>query len=229
MIFTLISILVAPLALASEIPAWITKSQMMDSTYHFVVCSHEGLDPEDVKQVAESKCLASAAKLGGVTVKITQKTVQSLTGADASEVAEIQPLERVVNCEWTDRFLEKVGQGFRVWLRCRVNKSSLKSSSKRSAHDTPGSSSSIASSSPRRYQRGILTLTTVPQVDRVLVIGDGGERVIEVTSNVVRVELHEGDSKVVARKHKYRDASLELKSWKHGDSISQMLYLEQEI
>lgn len=72
-------------------------------------------------------------------------------------------------------------------------------------------------------------VTTVPQADRILVTGDAGERVIEVTSNVVRVELHEGDTKVVARKQKYKDAAFELNPWKHGDSLAQTLYLEQEM
>lgn len=202
----------------------------MDSTYHFVVCSYDGLDPEDVKQVAESKCLASAAKLGGVNVKITQKTVQSLTGADSSEVAEIQPLERNIKCEWTERFLEKVGQGYRVWLRCRVKKSSLiVPLNKTTSGSQIESSPNIPSVTTRKYQRGILMLTMVPQADRILVIGDAGERVVEVTSNVMRVELHEGDTKVLVKKQRFKEASFELKSWKHGDSMSQTLYLEQEM
>jgi hypothetical protein len=218
------------MAHAADLPNWVTKGPTMDSSYHYVVCSHDGLDPEDVKQLAESKCLASAAKLGGVTVKITQKTVQSLTGADASEVAEIQPLERNVNCEWTERYLEKVGQGFRVWLRCRVKKSSLLQSSNKPISGSPTESSPIMpSATTRKYQRGILMLTMVPQADRILVTGDAGERVIEVNSNVMRVELHEGDTKVSAKKQRYKEASFELKSWKHGDSISQTLYLEQEM
>ncbi len=202
----------------------------MDSTYHYVVCSHDGLDPEDVKQVAESKCLASAAKLGGVTVKITQKTVQSLTGADASEVAEIQPLERNISCEWTDRYLEKVGQGYRVWLRCRVKKTAVKvPSSSLSSGLSQGSIPSVPLSSSSAYKRGVLILTMVPQADRLLVIGSGGERVVEVSSNVVRVDLHEGDTQLIVRKQKYKDAAFELKPWKHGDSVAKTIYLEQEL
>ena len=228
--FTLISTLCLSSAVADELPSWVARGPTMDSIYHYVVCSHDGLDPEDVKQVAESKCLAGAAKLGGVTVKVNVKTVQSLTGADASEVAEIQPLTRNVKCEWTDRYLEKVGQGYRVWLRCRVKKSAVISVSEQLTSDlSDGSPSSVSKSTSSAYKRAILTITTVPQVDRILVTGDAGERVIEVTSNVTRVELHEGDTKVVARKHKYRDASFELKTWRHGDALAQTLYLEQEM
>jgi hypothetical protein len=201
---TLISLSLLPVALAAEFLDWISRGPVMDSSYYYVACSHDGLDPEDVKQVAESKCLASAAKLGGVTVKLNMKTVQSLTGADASEIAEIQPLTKNVKCEWTDRYLEKVGQGYRVWLRCRVRKSSIISTTDQS---NPGSSIGSSPDMPRSsssvYMRAILTITTVPQADRLIGIGDAGERVIEVTSNVVRVELHEGDIKVIARRQKY--------------------------
>ncbi|MBS1959968.1 MAG: hypothetical protein JST80_10880 [Bdellovibrionales bacterium] len=194
------------------------------------MCSHDGLDPEDVKQVAESKCLASAAKLGGVTVKVNQKTVQSLTGADASEVAEIQPLERQVKCEWTDRFLEKVGQGFRVWLRCRVKKSSVIQVSELLKPKEATESPLIdPSSSSRKYKRAILTLIMAPQADRVVIIGDGGERVIEVNSNTTKVELHEGDIKIRVRKHQYKDSEFELKPWKHGEAISKSIFLEKEL
>lgn len=229
----LISILISSFAsssLAAELPNWITHGATIDSSFHYVICSHDGLDPEDVKQIAESKCLASAAKLGGVVVKVNQKTVQSLTGADASEVTEIQPLEKQVKCEWTDRFLEKVGQGFRVWLQCRVKKTSIVKVSVPSKSKTtadPTLTNPISSS--RQYKRAILTLAMAPQADRIVVIGDAGERIIEVTSNLTNVELHEGDLKIRVKKHLYKDSEFTLKQWKHGDKISKSVFFEKEI
>jgi hypothetical protein len=228
--FILTSACLLTSAVAADLPKWATQGLTMDGTYHFVVCSADGLDPEDVKQVAESKCLASAAKLGGVTVKVNEKSVQSLTGADASEVAEILPLTKDVNCEWTDRYLERVGQGFRVWLRCRVKKSAIFPADQKSIDGRPiGKSPGAPNATLKKFKRAIMTVTTVPTVDRILVIGDGGERVIEVTSNVVRVELNEGDTRLVAKKQKYHDALFDLPRWKHGDSISKTIYMEQEL
>ena len=227
LIFTLINLISS--AWADSLPNWITHGQTMDSNYYYVVCSHDGLDPEEVKQIAESKCLASAAKLGGVTVKFNVKTVHILTGADASEVAEIQPLIQNVKCEWTERFLEKVGQGFRVWLQCKIKKSSTSTIKPSKLDDKTESSSINPSSSPLQYKRAILTLTTVPQADRIAIIGESGERIIEVTSNVTKIELHEGDTKIVARKQKYMDSNFDVSSWKHGDSMAQTLYLKQEM
>jgi hypothetical protein len=232
LIYILASFLTVPsLAATEQVPSWISLGPVTDNQYQYVICSHDGLDPEDVKQVAEAKCLASAAKLGGVTVLITQKTVQSLMGADSSEVAEIQPLKRDVKCDWTDRYLEKIGEGFRVWLRCRVSRQAL--TNKENVLGGPtvpaGSRSSASSSAAIKYKRGILSLTMVPQADRAIVIGKNGERVIEVASNVVTIELKEGDEYVVLRKHKYKDARQELKKWKHGDSLNHTVYLEQEM
>ncbi|MCX6123583.1 MAG: hypothetical protein NTV34_02360, partial [Proteobacteria bacterium] len=76
------SVTIHATALASSTPSWIRGGSLSDSAHSYLVCSHDGIDPEEVKQVAESKCLASAAKLGVVTVVIREKTVQSLTGAD---------------------------------------------------------------------------------------------------------------------------------------------------
>src|ERR1035437_6245907 len=122
----LISFLISRIVMAApEVPQWISSSKLSDTTYFYVICSHDGLDPEEVKQIAESKCLASAAKLGEVTLTVRQKTIQSLTGADSTEVAEIQPLTKNISCEWTDRYIEKIENGFRVWLRCRIPRKSV--------------------------------------------------------------------------------------------------------
>ena len=213
--------------MAADLPSWVTKGTLSDASYFYVVCSHDGIDPEDVRQVAENKCLASAAKLGGVTVTIQQKTVQSLTGADSSEVAEIEPLKKSVNCEWTDQFLEKIGSGFRVWLRCKVKRNSVTL-----VPTQPGTQElpdPLVSTRPPMYKRAILHLTTVPQADKILVGGQNGTRVLEVQSNVVSIELKEGDEYVLAKKQKYKDVRIDLKEWKHGDSFGQTLYLQPEM
>jgi hypothetical protein len=227
LIFILTSVLPLQLAQAAELPAWITGGATADSSYLYVVCSHDGLDPEDVRQVAESKCLASAAKLGGVTVTLHQKTVQSLTGADSSEVAEIEPLKKDIDCEWTNRFLERVGNGFRVWLRCRVKRGAVTFAPTHSGtQESPGP---LTSSRPSAYKRAVLNLTTVPEADRILVGGQNGVRVLEVQSNMTSIELKEGDEYIVAEKQKYKDSRFDLKEWKHGDSLGQTLYLQPEM
>jgi hypothetical protein len=195
------------------------------------VCSHDALDPEDARQVAEGKCLASAAKLGGVRVTLRQKTVQSLTGSDSSEIAEVEPMTREVKCEWTERFLEQVGQGYRVWLRCRVSNADVTKAA-RSAQSKGGETTESQPSKGEvrlPYKRGILVVTTVPQADRITVGGMNGERVVEVTSNVTRLELKEGDEWVSARKQKYREKREKLRDWKHGDSLSVTLWLNEEL
>lgn len=204
-------------------PSWITKGPVSDSTFHYIICSHDGIDPEEARQVAESKCLASAAKLGGVHVKLTQKTVQSLTGSDSSEVAEIQPLEANIKCDWTDRYLEKIKDGFRVWLRCKVPKTvTLKS--------LPESESkNIDSAKQTKYAEATLVLSTVPKVDRVIIIGDTGERVIEPSSNVVMTKITNLDHKIEVVKSGYKRATVLLPSpLNHGDKIQRDAILEKE-
>lgn len=222
--FLLISLLAGSSVASNSIPEWIQKGPLSDASHHYVVCSHDGLDPEDIRQVAESKCLASAAKLGGVVVSVREKTVQSLSGSDASEVAEIEPLKRDVKCTWTGRYLEKLPSGFRIWLRCRLSKASVTKAPTRSMD----SKDSLASKPPT-YKRATITITTVPKADKIIVHGLAGERVIDPTGNVTQIELKEGDEKIVARKQKYRDQERAIKLWKHGDSISETIYLEQEI
>lgn len=222
------SILISFLFIASAhadtgLPKWITEGKLSDPSHYFVICSHEGLDPEEVKQIAESKCLASAAKLGGATVTVRQKTVQSLTGSDSAEVAEIQPLTRVVDCVWTDRLMEKIQNGFRVWLRCQVDRSAVQ------VNKTESGIVQLKSKPPKKYKRGLLNLISVPVADRVLVLTNNGERiVIEVKSNVEKIEIHEEDISIIVRKQKYRDQKVELGEWSNGSLINKSVYLEKD-
>ncbi|MFP5492667.1 MAG: hypothetical protein ACLGG0_14275 [Bacteriovoracia bacterium] len=199
------------------------KGPVSDNSFHYVVCSHDGIDPEESRQIAESKCLVSAAKLGGVKVKITQKTVQSLTGSDSSEVAEIQPLEVNIKCEWTDRFLEKIKDGFRVWLRCKVAKSSLTTSilsTKNNDHATNKMANRVEAT---------LLISTVPKADRIIIVGEGGERVIEPISNVVTTMVSSYDYKIEVTKHGYKRAIIEIPTnLKHGEKIQRTAVLEKD-
>lgn len=206
-----------------DLPIWITKGPMSDSTFHYVLCSHDGIDPEEARQIAESKCLASAAKLGGVNVKLTHKTVQSLTGSDSSEVAEIQPIQINIKCEWIDRYLEKIKDGYRVWLRCKVSKKSLTS--------IPVKSNGTASIElkPTHYAEATLSLSTVPKADRVLIIGQNGERVLEPDSNLLTFKISNSDQKIEVSKIGYKRATILIPiKFKHGDLIEKEAVLEKE-
>lgn len=221
LIFLVSNALVAQ-ATSGDLPSWVIKGPMSDSSFHYVVCSHDGIDPEEARQISESKCLASAAKLGGVNVRLTQKTVQSLTGSDSSEVAEIQPLEVNIKCEWTERFFEKVKDGFRVWLRCKVAKESV-------SPKLPQSEIKNAKSERTcKHTEGTIILTTVPQADRVIVIGSSGERVLEPTSNVVGIFFSSTDQKIEIKKAGYKKAIVDLPVCiSHGSKIQKDIVLER--
>lgn len=222
LIFILTNLCVASLAYAETIPSWIIKGPVSDSTFHYVVCSHDGIDPEEARQIAESKCLVSAAKLRGVNVKVTQKTVQSLTGSDSSEVAEIQPLEAKIKCEWTDRFLENIKDGFRVWLRCKVLKSSI------SIQMPYPETKDAVEATPAKHVEATLILTTMPQADRITVIGFGGERVVEPISNVVNIKISNLDQKIEVSKVGYKKATTELpRDFSQGSRIQKDVVLDK--
>lgn len=207
---------------AEALPSWITRGPLSDGSFHYVVCSQDGIDPEEARQLAESKCLASAAKLGGVSVRLTQKTVQSLTGSDSSEVTEIQPLEAKIKCEWSDRFLEKIKDGFRVWLRCKIAKS-------KSVFSTPQSETKdqVEVVSVRRAEATLL-LSMVPKADRIIVSGVDGDRVVEPTTNTVSILISSSDQKVEIKKIGYKSTIIELpKVFLHGARIQRDVILER--
>lgn len=223
LLILIVTSLLSNLAYSEDLPNWITKGPVIDNTNYLVICSHDGIDPEEARQIAESKCLASAAKLGGVNVKLTQKTVQSLTGSDSSEVAEIQPLEVKVNCEWTDRFLEKIKDGFRVWLRCKVLKSSVVNQI-----NSPLTKDTLEMPTEKHVE-ATLIISTLPKADRIIVIGYGGERVIEPNTNLVSIKISNQDKKVEISKIGYKRATIEIpKKFKHGDKIQKDAVLEKE-
>jgi hypothetical protein len=212
------------IAFSSERPKWIDNTPLVDSSFNYVICSHSAVDPEDARVTAEGMCLASAAKLGGVQVKIRTKTIQSLTGADSSEVAEVQPLIRNVKCEFTDRYLENVGAGFRVWLKCRVKKSEVDKISNQAingdAKPEQPTTELPRSEGDLKYQRGVVSLMMLPKADKVIVGGLRGERVIDPESNSLLVEIKEGDQWIEVKKHRYKSEKIDLGKWKHGQDFS---------
>lgn len=224
MISLLISLLLTVnlVAAADTMPSWITKGSLSDSTYHYVVCSQDGLDPEEAKQTAESKCLASAAKLGGVNVKLTQKTVQSLTGSDSSEVAEIDTIRTKINCEWTHRYLEPIKDGYRLWLRCRLKKSELLIEKNELVKKISSGNTSIKEFKYRLF------LTTIPKVDKIIVSGKDGDKVYDPESNVVELNLKSSDSHILVRKAGFKDSLLDLTAVSEKDKlINQTIVLDK--
>jgi hypothetical protein len=211
----------------AALPEWVTNTSTEDSEYHYVVCSHDGLDPEYTKQLAENKCLSSAAKLGGVTLSIKQKTIDSASGVDSSEEATVTPFTQNTKCEFTKRFLQEISQGFRVWLLCRVKKSetSLLKRLDKTEPKEPELSVSIT-----KYKKATIIITSVPPAEKIIVDGDRGARVIDVKKNPYLIELREGDKKITVKKHKYRDGEIVLDSeWENGSTMSKTLILDQEI
>ena len=221
----LISLLIGCQAMAGGLPPWIVSGVPEDVTYQYLVCSQDGLDPEYAKLLAENKCLASAAKLGGVTVTLKQKTIDSATGVDSSEEAEIIPIERSVKCDFIKRYMQEIEAGYRVWLLCRIKKSDVKKQeSPADSKDTPNNINGTM-----KYKKAVLYVTSVPTAEKIIIDGTRGPRVIDVVHNPQNLELREGDSKVTVKKHKYRQAEIVLDEWENGASLSKIVILEQEL
>ncbi len=220
--FTLISMV----ALGAGLPTWVTSGATSNSGSYFVICSADALDPQEAEELAQSRCLASAAKLSGVTVQIHSKTVESVTGNDSSEVAEIQPIHRPVQCLWTNRYLESQGTGFRVWLRCSVSKRSVESMKNQTA---PGNGDQDSNASLPAFKKAIVVAISVPPAELYSVGGDRGERIINTSSNPTNLEIKEGDQWIVAKRHGYHDNKVLLNPWQNGDVLNLNFQLDRGI
>jgi|GEM_PF-7118412 len=209
------------------LPVWISDSKLEDGSYNFVTCSHDDLDPDLAAQTAQGKCLAKAAQLRGVTLIVRGKTVQSLSGSDSGETAEMQPIQATVRCEFTDRFMQQLASGgFRIWLRCRAKKSEF---AERRELELPAGGTKGTSSAAVQYKRASILVTSVPQAEKIIVAGDRGERVIDVETNPQSIELREGDTSFTLRLRKFKDAQFDLSNWGHGEVLnSKTIYMEQE-
>lgn len=206
---------------AGKLPEWVTAGSTKDSKGgSLIICSQEALDPEQARQLAENRCLVSAAKLNGVVIKIQDRVVTSLSGSDSNESAEMKPVVANVKCDWTRRFLEPLEAGYRVWLECRV------------ARSEDVSSTTVDNPSPPRsslpYARGILTLSTLPQPDVIIISGVNGERAVDVTSNAQVIEVREGEREVILRKLKYKELRAPIPTFRHGDVLPMSLTLQRE-
>lgn len=215
-------------AFAGELPGWIVSGPTSDERNMYFVCSDEGIEPQALQEIVEAKCIASAARAGGVTITSKTKTVQSLAGNDSNDVVEVTPIRKSVKCEFTDRFLEVLGtHSFRLWLRCRTGRVTAKEVSEFGAAVTSkADATSIAKQ--KTFKRGLLTVTSVPEAEKIIVLGQGTERAVDVTSNVQVIELHEGDEAVLVRKLGYRDSRQELGEWKNASAMTLNFKLERE-
>ncbi len=80
----------------------------------------------------------------------------------------------------------------------------------------------------RKQLREHYILTTIPQADRIIVVGSGGERVIEPVSNVVSIAITNLDQKVEVSKAGYRKTMFELpKDFLHGSKIQKDVVLQR--
>lgn len=205
-----------------ELPKWITSGSAPDTEYAYVVCSAEGLDPQNIQQTAENNCMASAAKLQGVKVTVSEKTVQGVAGVDSSKVAQIAPIQSIVKCEWSHRYLESIGTSFRLWLECRIERKSVSMQQLNSEEKVIKNQSSVA------HAKALITLVTVPRADVIAILGDDGERVINPTSNSSIIEIHSGDEAIEIRKIGYKSQKKPLPNFVQGDSLTLSFQLERD-
>jgi hypothetical protein len=225
----LISILVltgcAGTKVRPSLPDWVVG---LEPTPNAVICSHEHMDPQKALELAEASCLASAAKLGGVSIKVDSSTADSLTGADSSELIESQALSDSATCIWTRRFLEVQENGrYRQWLECRyerrVGKSLVEPENRTSSPEVDPIFQSTASS-----MKAIVYLTTIPPADSIRIGGGVLVRVINPFSNPEAIQLRSGDKWIEVRRHRFAPVRLDLGEWDDGQIFSVALMLDQK-
>src|SRR5258708_6979929 len=188
--------MLAVVASAADLPDWIKSGPTSNRDSYFVTCSADALDPQEAEQLAQNRCIADAAKLSGVKVQVRSKTVESLTGNDSSEIAEIQPINRSVQCQWANRYLEQQGSGYRVWLQCSVSKKTVDA---QKIQANQSDSVLEANATLPSFRRAIGIATSLPPAELFVIGGERGERVIHATKNPSNLELREGDQWVIAK------------------------------
>lgn len=206
------------------LPLWITAS----SDSNKVICSADGLDPQEIQVRAESNCLASAARSQGVTLRVEHKTVISLSGSDSGESITADPINSQVKCDFTNRFLEQLSSGgYRIWLQCGIRKNEAISAGIKTESWVNFNANRKLSQLP--YKRAVLQITTVPQAEKIIIGGLRGERVFDVESNVMSIEVREGDAWVECKKQKYKSERKEIPKFSHGSTVGLTVYLLSEI
>lgn len=213
---------------AQELPKWITDTSLGDSDTGYVVCSHESLDPEKAKILAEDKCLSSALKGLGVELDVKSKTVQSLTGADASESVETTSLRKTIKCDWQNQFIERNKDSYRVWLKCKYSKKPMVSTASILNHKEEPEEIKIK---PKGAQsNSTVNVFTAPVADKILIKNaHSGERVIESPEQNMTIDLKAGDEQVILKKLSYKNYVIEVKDAKDGDVVVKSIIFEKDI
>lgn len=213
---------------AMDLPLWITDTSLGDSENGYTICSHESLDPEKAKILAEDKCLSSALKGLGVELNVKSKTVQSLTGSDSSEVVEATSIKKKIKCDWMNQFIEKVDNSYRVWLKCKYSKKVFVNEGIGGSGDIKQNEDVIK---PKAAEsNSVLSIFTAPIADKIIIKNlDSGERVLESPIQKMTIDLKAGDQQVILKKLSYKNYIIEVSEAKDGDIIVKSVIFEKEI
>lgn len=213
---------------AQELPRWITDTSLDDGEHGYVICSHESLDPEKAKILAEDKCLSSALKGLGVELDVKSKTVQSLTGSDASEIVETTSLKKTIKCDWQNQYIERNKDSYRVWLKCKYSKNP-----KNSTSSTLGQKEPVEEIKIKYYgaqSNATINIFTAPVADKILIKNvHSGERVFESPTQNMTIDLKAGDDQVILEKLAYKNYIINIKDAKDGDVIVKSIIFEKDI
>jgi hypothetical protein len=185
------------------------------------------MDPEKAKQIAEDKCLLSAAKSLGVHLKVESKSVQTLNGADQSESIQTSPIVGQIKCGWEKLFTEKLKDSFRVWLKCKIIKTDIETKI-----DNTALTSNQNIDIPKSTADGnsVIRLLIAPLPDRILIENISlGTRIIERPEQNKVIEIKKGDLNLIIKKQSYKDYVIDLNDNKDGSSTVKTVTMLKEI
>jgi hypothetical protein len=216
-----------PIFASDKLPDWIVNPVLDEGKYGSVICSHEALDPEKAKQLAEDKCYLAAARSQGVSIKVNSRSTQTLTASEVSESVESLPVVKFVKCNWQNQFIERSNGSYRVWLKCQYSKEAPRTDQKFQPEEfkAPERAKTMGASS-----NSIIRLLMVPKAEVILIQNDTlPERVFRDIEQNMAIDIRKGDRSVIIKHHLYRDYVVDLSKLEDGEISTMTIYLEKEL
>lgn len=215
----------------AKIPNWAaSNTTKQDGTSIQTVCNGQGPSVEIARSEALRACQVNASDFfkSKITIKSLSVETEKSIGFH-QEIFSDNEYEGLI-CDPLRNELEEIDSHYSFWLECKFDLKKVKVRPKTVVSEPPDSAGnlnsleSISVTHKKHYQSKFLIISTLPKCESLLITG-ATSRVIECTSNPVKVILEKNDKEIIVRAKNYKPKKINLRKTNENETIQVILDL----
>lgn len=215
----------------AKVPTWAANnSTKINGSTLQTVCHGTGPSVDIARAEALKSCQVNASQFFQSKIKIQSLSVETEKSVGFhQEVSSDNEIEGLI-CNPTKDALEEVDSQFSVWLSCKFDLNRVKArpidapEPKAAEKNNLNNLESTEISHKDDYHPKSIFLSTIPKCES-LVIRGSSSRVIECTTNPIKVVLRDGDNEIIVRAKEYKPKTIKLGGVNENETIQVLLDL----